>query len=151
MRIGAGISKGTASYTTLTYLWLFGLAITIPLLILLGALLFQSASAQREQLERRVLQVLDALVNYVDRDLDRDLTILNTLATSQALASENWRAFYDQATMTATLARGCRISCASRVGKPSSGRAIWMASMCFTRRRGHKSPAGALRSMSPTH
>src|SRR5436305_9398881 len=98
MRIGAGISKGTASYTTLTYLWLFGLVITIPLLILLGALLFQSASAQREQLERRVLQVLDALVNYVDRDLDRDLTILNTLATSQALASENWRAFYDQAT-----------------------------------------------------
>src|SRR5213080_4946919 len=98
MRTQAGISRGTASYSTLTYLWLLGLAITVLLLLLLGALLFQSASAQREQLERRVLQVLDALVNSVDRDLDRDLTILRTLATSQALGSEDWRAFYDQAT-----------------------------------------------------
>ncbi|MGE5770901.1 MAG: hypothetical protein ACM3Z4_02470 [Hyphomicrobiales bacterium] len=57
---GSGSSKGAASYTALTYLLLFGLAITIPLLLLLGALLFQSVSVQREQLERRVLQVLDA-------------------------------------------------------------------------------------------
>ena len=54
-------------------------------------------SAQREQLERRVLQVLDALVNDIDRDLDRDITILRTLATSQALTTEDWQAFYDQA------------------------------------------------------
>jgi PAS domain S-box-containing protein len=94
---GVGISKGTASYTALTYLSLFGLAITVPLLLLFGVLLIQSASAQREQLDSRVLQVLDALVNDIDRDLDRDITILQTLATSQALASEDWRTFYDQA------------------------------------------------------
>jgi hypothetical protein len=94
---GSGTSIGTASYTTLTYLSLFGLAITVPLLLLLGALLLQSVSAQREQLERRVLQVLDALVNDIDRDLDRDITILRTLATSQALTTEDWQAFYDQA------------------------------------------------------
>ena len=80
---GSGSSK-SASYTALTYLSLFGLAIATPLLLLLGALLLQSVSVQREQLERRVLQVLDALVNDIDRDLDRDITILRTLATSQA-------------------------------------------------------------------
>jgi hypothetical protein len=48
-------------------------------------------------MEARVLQVLDALVNDIDRDLDRDITILRTLATSQALASADWPTFYNQA------------------------------------------------------
>jgi two-component sensor histidine kinase len=91
------ISRSSASYTATTYLSLFGLAITVPLLLLLGALLLQSASAQREQLESRALQVLDALVNDIDRDLDRDMTILRTLATSEALANQDWPTFYDQA------------------------------------------------------
>jgi PAS domain S-box-containing protein len=90
-------SQTTGSFKAFTYLSLFGLAITIPLLLLFGALLVQSASVQRTQLEARVLQVLDALVNDLDRDLDRDTTILHTLATSQALASADWRTFYDQA------------------------------------------------------
>ncbi len=93
----AGNSRSRASYKALTYLSLFGLAIAIPLLLVLGALLLQSASAQREQLENRISQVLDALVNDIDRDLDRDITILHTLATSQALVSGDWRTFYDQA------------------------------------------------------
>ena len=90
-------SPTTGSFKAFTYLSLFGLAITIPLLLLFGALLLQSASVQRTQLEARVLQVLDALVNDMDRDLDRDITILHTLATSRALASADWRTFYDQA------------------------------------------------------
>ena len=97
MRSGDGNRSNPASYTALTYLLLFGLAITVPLLLLLGAMLLQSASAQREQLENRISQVLAALANDLDRDLDRDLTILHTLATSQALASGDWRTFYDQA------------------------------------------------------
>src|SRR5437879_3935990 len=97
MNSGVGISKGKASYTALTYLSLFGLAITVPLLLLLGALLFHAASVEREQLEQRVLQVLGALVGDIDRDLDRDLTILRTLATSQALENEDWPAFYARA------------------------------------------------------
>ena len=87
----------TGSYKAFTLLSLFGLAITVPLLLLFGALLLQSASVQHAQLEARVLQVLDALVNDIDRDLDRDITILHTLATSQAFASADWRTFYDQA------------------------------------------------------
>src|SRR6266540_2859497 len=37
------------------------------------------------------------MTNNLDRDLDRHLTILRTLATSSALESQDWRAFYDQA------------------------------------------------------
>jgi hypothetical protein len=57
-------------------------------LVLFGVLLLQSASAQRAQLEGRVRQVLDALANDLDREFDRDLTILHTLATSRALESK---------------------------------------------------------------
>lgn len=64
---------------------------------LLAALLLESASTQREQVEHQVSRVLDALVSDLDRDLDRDITILNTLATSRAIANEDWRTFYDQA------------------------------------------------------
>ncbi len=92
-----GLSKGNAPYTALTYLLLFGLAVTVPLLLLLGALLLHSATVQREQLEHRILQVRDGLVSDLDRELDRDITILQTLATSQALTSEDWQTFYNQA------------------------------------------------------
>jgi PAS domain-containing protein len=89
--------KKPGSFKALTYLSLFGLAITVPLLLLVGALLFQSASAQRTQLEARVSRMLSALVNEVERDVDRNVTILHTLATSQALASADWPTFYNQA------------------------------------------------------
>src|SRR5205807_5024185 len=89
--------SGRASYPALAYLSLFGIAVAAPLLLLLGMLLFRSASTQQEELQHRILQVLDALVNDLDRDLDRDFTILHTLATSQALAAGDWPAFYHQA------------------------------------------------------
>jgi PAS domain S-box-containing protein len=85
------------SFRTIAYLCLFGLAITIPLVLLFGALLLQSASVQRAQMESRVSQVRDALVSDIDREFDRDITILHTLATSEALADEDWPAFYKQA------------------------------------------------------
>jgi two-component sensor histidine kinase len=97
MNSGGDISRGSGSYRAITYLSLFGLATTVPLLLLLGALLFQSASEQRKQLQARVLQALDALVNDIDRDLDRDITILHTLATLQSLTNQDWPTFYDQA------------------------------------------------------
>jgi two-component sensor histidine kinase len=94
---GHGVLKDHTSWSTRTHLLLLGLAIATPLLLLLAALLLQSASSQRKELEQRLLQVLDTLVNVLDRDLDRDITILQTLATSQALAREDWPAFYEQA------------------------------------------------------
>jgi hypothetical protein len=94
---GHGVLKDHTSWSTRTHLLLLGLAIAMPLLSLLAALLFASASTQRKELEQRLVQVLDTLVNDLDRDLDRDITILQTLATSQALAREDWPAFYEQA------------------------------------------------------
>jgi len=91
------ISQKTGSYKALTYLSLFGLAITVPLVLLFGALLLQLASVQRAQTEARVSQVRDALVSDIDREFDHDITILRTLATSEALEGEDWRTFYKQA------------------------------------------------------
>jgi len=89
--------KKPGSFDALTYISLCGLVITVPLLLLVGALLLHSASAQRTQLEARVSQVLSALVNNLDRDVDRNIVILRTLATSEALASADWPTFYHQA------------------------------------------------------
>jgi hypothetical protein len=53
--------KDSSSFTTRTYLSLLGLAITVPLLLVLGALLVHSVSVQRAQLENRLIQVLEAV------------------------------------------------------------------------------------------
>jgi PAS domain S-box-containing protein len=89
--------KGKASFSALTYLILYGLAIAIPLVLVLGGLLFRATSLEREQLDLRILQVLDDLVDNLDRDFDRHLTILRTLASSQAFEEEDWPVFYEQA------------------------------------------------------
>src|SRR6266702_4876446 len=89
--------KDKASFSALTYLILYGLAIAIPLVLVLGGLLFRATSLEREQLDLRILQVLDDLIDNLDRDFDRRLTILRTLASSQAFAEEDWPVFYEQA------------------------------------------------------
>src|SRR5207237_9929142 len=65
-------------------------------LLVLGALLLRSVWVEREQLQSHILQVQQDLVDEVDRDIDRHLTILRTLATSSFLETENWPAFYNQ-------------------------------------------------------
>lgn len=90
-------SKGKASYRALTYLLAFGLAIAVPLLLVLGALLYRSALVEREQLEQRVYRVLGSLVDDLEHDFDQHLIILNTLATSHSLPAERWEDFYHQA------------------------------------------------------
>jgi two-component sensor histidine kinase/PAS domain-containing protein len=44
-----------------------------------------------------MLQSVDALVDDLDRDLERDVTILRTVATFQSLKDEDWAALYNQA------------------------------------------------------
>jgi hypothetical protein len=89
--------KESGSFSARTYLSFLGLAITVPLVLVFGALLLQSASTERAELENHVLQVIDSLVSDIDRDLDRDITILHTLGTSPALTHADWPAFYKQA------------------------------------------------------
>ncbi len=79
------------------HLVLFAVIVALPLLLLVGLLLYRSVDLERAQLERRIIQVADALVADVDRDIDRHLTVLRTLATSPALAAEDWPGLYGQA------------------------------------------------------
>src|SRR5262245_15435405 len=75
----------------------YGLAVGAPLVLLLGGLLVHSADLERAQLEHRMLQVASALADAVDRELDRRLAMLQTLATSRALTSGDLAAFHAQA------------------------------------------------------
>ena len=79
------------------HLILFALIVAIPLLLLVGVLLNRSVTAERETLERRIVQAMEALVADVDRDIERHITILRTLATSPSLTAEDWPDFYGQA------------------------------------------------------
>jgi PAS domain S-box-containing protein len=89
-------SKRTA-WPAAAHLLLFALIIALPLLLLVGVLLYRAATLERQQIEQRIVQELGALVGDIDRDIDRDLAVLNTLASSIALSAEDWPAFHAQA------------------------------------------------------
>ena len=80
-----------------TFLILFALALTLPLVSLAIFALNQMASLEEEEIERRVLQVAQALAADIDRELDRATIALETLATSVALARGDFAAFHEQA------------------------------------------------------
>jgi hypothetical protein len=80
-----------------TFLVLFALALTLPLLGLAVLAFNQLASLEEEETERRVLQVAQSLVDDIDRELDRATVTLDTLATSAALARDDFAAFHAQA------------------------------------------------------
>jgi two-component sensor histidine kinase len=82
-----------------TYLALFAAALTLPLLALAALSLNRMAALERAQLERRVQQVAQDLARLIERDLDRPTTMLETLATSQPLASGDFGAFRAQAAL----------------------------------------------------
>ena len=71
MNLRRGIGPG--AYSAATHLIHFALIVALPLLLLVGVLLWRSVAQEREQLEQRVQQVLDALVTALDRDLDLSL------------------------------------------------------------------------------
>ena len=75
----------------------FAVAVTLPLLLLVGALLYRSVTLESEQIKQRIGQVLQALVADLDRDMDRRIAVLETLSTSPLLLAEDWPAFYAQA------------------------------------------------------
>jgi hypothetical protein len=86
MPVGLIRSNARRSYAAFTYLTLFGLAIAMPLLLLLGALLFQSASVEREQLQARVLQIVSALTDESRprlRSSSDDLTNAGNIASAE--------------------------------------------------------------------
>src|SRR5262245_1104606 len=80
-----------------TFLSLFALALTLPLLALATFAFNRMASLEEREIERRALQVAQDLSGDIDRELDRASITLETLATSAALARGDLAAFHEQA------------------------------------------------------
>ena len=74
-----------APRTVQTYLFAFGLAVSVPVVLLAGLLLVRSAELERTHLEGRVKQIAHTITESVDRDLSGLITTLDTLKTSPAL------------------------------------------------------------------
>jgi two-component sensor histidine kinase len=90
-------SHGVPPQRIRTFLVLFALALTLPLIGLAFLAFNQLASLDEEETERRVFQVAQSLVDDIDRELDRATVTLETLATSTALAKDDFSAFHAQA------------------------------------------------------
>jgi len=76
---------------------LFALALALPLLALAFFALNRMASLEEQEIEGRALQVAQDLAGDTDRELDRAMVTLETLATSAALARGDLAAFREQA------------------------------------------------------
>src|SRR5262245_24855527 len=75
----------------------FVLAVTAPLLIALGIFLWRSAEASRAHLDANILQAAGALAEDIDRNLALRIAMLDALAVSGHLQSEDWPNFYEEA------------------------------------------------------
>ncbi len=95
VRAAAGIAR--KGHTAAVHLIAFALVVATPLLLLVGALLWRSVTLEREQIRQRIVQVLEALIADIDRDMDRRIALLETLSTSPSLVAEDWSGFYRQA------------------------------------------------------
>jgi two-component sensor histidine kinase len=69
----------------------------LPVTVLAGVLFVRSAMLERDQVEARLIQLADSLAADIDRDIERQFTILNTLAALPSLEGADWSAFYAQA------------------------------------------------------
>jgi hypothetical protein len=95
-----GSSAGTSrirAHSVRTHLIAYGVAVAVPLLVLLGIVLGRTALLERAQVEERLQQVAHYLADDIDREIDRRIAILQTLASSPALATGDLRAFHAQA------------------------------------------------------
>jgi two-component sensor histidine kinase len=80
-----------------TFLILFALVLTLPLIALALFALDRMASLEESEIHRRTQQVAEDLAGDIDRELDRVTVTLETLATSAALARGDFAAFHQQA------------------------------------------------------
>lgn len=80
-----------------TFLVLFALALTVPLVALAIYALTRMASFEQAETERQIIQVAENLATDIDRELDRAITVLETLTSSEPLKRRDWRAFHVQA------------------------------------------------------
>lgn len=80
-----------------TYLVLFAMALVLPVTGLALYALNELVSVEEEATEQRIVQVVQGLAAEVDRELNRAMVTLETLATSGAIETGDLAAFHDQA------------------------------------------------------
>jgi two-component sensor histidine kinase len=78
---------------------LFALALVLPLLVVSMVALDRMAAIEKAQIETRVPQIARNLTVVIDREFDRALITLETLATSSELRKGDLRGFHDQAVL----------------------------------------------------
>ena len=95
MSTGTGFLR--KAWSLQTHFLLFGALIVLPLVSLAGFLLYQVAERDRTQLEQRMVQIATSVAADLDRELQRRITILQTLATSPRLLQADFAGFHKQA------------------------------------------------------
>lgn len=85
------------SWSLRVYLAMFAASVAVPLLALTAYFLEQVANSEQARVEQQVLQSSLTLASAVDREIDRAVVILETLATSASLAGGDYAAFHAQA------------------------------------------------------
>ncbi len=93
-------NQGVPPQRLRTFLILFALALTMPLLALGIFALNRMAALEQAETELRVMQVARDLASEIDRELERATVTLETLATSAALNRRDLPAFHTRAVLT---------------------------------------------------
>ncbi len=76
-----------------THLIIFGLAIVVPVLLYSAFLLHRYTRSERAANEQRALEIARSLSADIDREITAIITTLETLATSDALATKDFSSF----------------------------------------------------------
>jgi two-component sensor histidine kinase len=79
------------------HLVVFALLVALPVTVLAGVLLAHAVNLARAQAETRLLQLAQSLSQNIDRDVERHVPVLNTLAAMPSFGAD-WMTFHDRAT-----------------------------------------------------
>ena len=85
------------SWSLRMWLLAYGALATLPIIAIAGYLLFTVVQGERAHLQERVHQVAAAVAGDVDRELQRRVTVLGTLATSPRISQGDFAVFHAQA------------------------------------------------------
>jgi len=85
------------SYSLRAHLIAFAAITLLPVLGLTAVLLARSAALEHQQLESELARAASSLAEVLDRDIERQITILRTLATMPSLTKSDWPTFYASA------------------------------------------------------
>src|SRR6266568_3146055 len=85
------------SWSIKSHFWFFGLILALPLAALAAFLIFENGQTIRAETEQRMTQIAAGIAADIHRDLQRRITILQTLATSATLAQGDLAAFHARA------------------------------------------------------